>query len=66
MNDTQEQLLNAVRELTGQMEKLNSYLQYGVAMQSTQDQEIREALRAIASGEEPCVFMAESSKIYEA
>jgi hypothetical protein len=66
MNDTQEQLLIAIRELTEQMGRLNSYLQYGAMAHSAEDQEIREALRAISSGEEPCVFMAESSKVYEA
>ena len=68
MNETQEQLLVAVRELTEQMERLNNYLQFGqpTAPGSGISAEIRDTLRAIASGEEPCMFMSEGTKIYEA
>ncbi len=61
-----EQLLIAVRALTEQIEKLNNYLTLGHSMPVMESNEMQEALRAIAAGEEPCLFLTEGSKIYEA
>jgi hypothetical protein len=68
MNEGQQELLTAVRDLTEQLERLNNYLQFGqpTAPRGVLSAEIRETLRAIASGEEPCLFMSESTKVYEA
>jgi hypothetical protein len=69
MKETEQQMLAAMQGLTQQLQRLNDYLQFGgdSPQRGAMDpEELHEALRAIASGEESCVFMAEGTKIYEA
>ncbi len=60
------QLLEAVKDLTGQLQRLNDFLRFGRPAVVGTDREWKDALRAIAAGEEPFVFMAEGEKPYEA
>lgn len=66
MTKSEDQLLAAVKDLTGQLQRLNDFLRFGRPAVLDSDREWKDALRAIAAGEESFVFMADGEKPHEA